>query len=73
MCTVVHITYYYLLVVVVLVAVVVVVAVVIVTVVVRLYSVYSTLGGFTFWQKCEFYKMHLICSAYNLPIDGNEN
>ena len=31
------------------------------------------LGGFTFWQKCEFYKVHLICSAYNLSIDGNEN
>ena len=30
----------------------------------------STLGGFTFWQKCEFYKVHLICSAYNLSIDG---
>ena len=33
----------------------------------------SRLGGFTFWQKCEFYKVLLICSAYNLSIDGNEN
>ena len=33
----------------------------------------STLGGFTFWQKCESYKVHLICSTYNLSIDGNEN
>ena len=29
------------------------------------------LGGFTFCQKCEFYKVHLICSAYNISIDGN--
>ena len=37
------------------------------------YSGYSALGGFTFWQKCEFYKVLLICSAYNLSIDGNKN
>ena len=30
-----------------------------------------TLVGFTFWQKCEFYKVHLLCSAYNISIDGN--
>ena len=28
----------------------------------------STVGGFTFWQKCEFYKVHLICSEYLLMV-----